>query len=240
MPRQSPLGTRRYWAQPSSTRLYAFSLRPPPPPCTLPPPPPRQPRAALTCSPRPPRRGSWSLGGRVGAPRTPRGRRSARSAAAAGGARVRSAALRTRRRPTLPAEGGGRARARRRGLGGRGRRARICSRARGGPGSPNGNASSPAALCWRAHQRTHQRARLHTSAQRPGRGCLSEPSPCGTRLGDTNAEASVKEKSQRLLEGAESSSHPDWNCILLHLGIFTGNYETPFPQRGSQVRVLGF
>lgn len=37
VPRQSPLGTRRYWAQPSSTRLYAFSLRPPPPPCTLPP-----------------------------------------------------------------------------------------------------------------------------------------------------------------------------------------------------------
>ena len=66
---------------------------------------------ALTCSPRPPRRGSSSLCRWEGAPRALQAPRSVQAGAAAGGARVLSAARHTPRLPTLRGEGRGRARA---------------------------------------------------------------------------------------------------------------------------------
>lgn len=156
----------------SSSALFPsdYFLHPAPPPTPTP-----SPAATLTCSPCPPRRSSWSLGGWEGAPRTTGARHSARSAAAAGGARVWSAALRIRRRPPLPwvrwEEGGERARAAGGGDwagGGAGRASAAAGR--GGPGSRNGNASSA------ADPRVHTGVHTRTTALRP---CLSEPSSCG-------------------------------------------------------------
>lgn len=61
----------------------------------------------------------------------------------------------------------------------------------------------------------------------------------GTRLDDTNAEASVEEKGPAVLEETKNSSHLDWSWILLYLEIFTGDRETSPPPRGPQIRFLG-
>lgn len=64
----------------------------------------------------------------------------------------------------------------------------------------------------------------HTLPSR--RGCGSQPSPVGTPLGDTGAQASVKEKDQCYSGGNRRSCHTDWTWILLHLGIFAEDHNT--------------
>lgn len=132
-------------AEPPRTRAGRPSRPHPALPFLLP-----RPAAALTCSPRPARRSSWSPG-------SWRGRR-----ARPGGSGRRARAERGPAHPEAADAAGGGKRAsasqRGRGLGGRGRRARLCSG--GGRGSREGNARSPSAP--RVHTAVHTRTRART------------------------------------------------------------------------------